>query len=167
MKILISVFCLTFLSAAIGAEVTADQISRYSEGEELLAKQAMDESCTKSDKLDKQLLELANKVNASLDQDIQTKTPLSSDSEIAFKELENFNHKELQKQKSECTAARNNYQRILIVREHAAIEAEKINREQKERARNSQTTNTQMQPTTTNCISNVAGQTVYTTCHSY
>ena len=162
MKIIISAFCLAFFSADIAAEVTAAQISRYSEGDELLAKQAIDESCTKSEKADRQLLELAKKVNASLDQDIQTKTPLSSDSEIALKELESFNHIELQKLQSECTAAKNKYERILIVREHATIEAEKINKEQQERARNNQ-----MQPTTTNCTSNVAGQTIYTKCHSY
>ena len=162
MKIPVSVFCLIFWSNIAVSENLTDKISRYSDNDEFAAKVTMEESCTKSDRANYELLDLAKKVNASLDQDITERKPLSFNSEKALKELENFNHKELQKLESECTNARSNYGRILKVREHAAVAAEKIDTEQKERAKNNQ-----IQPTTTNCTSNVSGQTVYTRCNSY
>lgn len=162
MSMLLSMFCLFFWANIGVAENLTDEISRYSDKDELVAKEKVLEQCAKSDSADKELLDLSKKINASMDQDIAKRKSLSLDTEKAFKELESFNYKELQKLQSECTNARNNYGVILKVREHAAVEAETIESEQKKQARDNQ-----KQPTTTNCTSNIAGQTVYTSCRSY
>ena len=153
-------FCLILMPIEMAvAENLADKISRYSESDELVAKQAMDKSCTESEIADNQFSKLVKKVNAALDQDLQAKTPLSSNSEAALQELEKFDSNKLKNIQYECTTAKSDYGRILKVREHAAIEAEGIEKRQMERS-----SNNREPKTTVNCTSNVIGQTIYTDC---
>ena len=142
-----------------------NQISKYSENDEIDAKRKMEIACEKSNVAVADDMDLMKKINVSLTNDIENKNPNSKETAQLFQELELRNATvKTSSLEAECKSASNDYSRILTVRENAANAAAKIIYD--EEARDSERAATPIKSSMpVNCTSNIIGNTVYTHCN--
>lgn len=132
-------------------DITASQITRYSDADEYAAKEAMEKTCELYDRASGELLERAKELNKALDQ-----ANSSDDLNRILQGMKPQKPSDLERLERECMQARATYGRIINIRADAAQRAADINYERAMRAPTG--------ATPINCVSTKSGTTVYTSC---
>lgn len=150
----------TLVSSLFGCkasgDITASQITRYSDADEYAAKEAMEKTCELYDRASGELLERAKDLNKALQKEIDDKASSSEEVDRMLRVMKSQKPGELERLERECKQARATYGRIINVRADAAQRAADINYERAMRAPTG--------ATPINCVSTKSGTTVYTSC---
>jgi hypothetical protein len=152
MKILIPIvgLSLVFAGCQSKALITSDQISRYSNSDEVLARETMDNACSQYELASNALLLKVKDVNSALE------GKNADDITEAMRSLRSDVPTNMREKEVACDQARAMYGRILAIRVDAAERGADINNEQAMR--------TPSVANPVNCVSRKSFGTIYTTC---